>query len=334
MPPVSRRQIRMKALVLIGGFGTRLRPITYTVPKQLVPIAGKPMLYHVLDLLPPEVDEAVFATGYLQQAIADYVARHPTRLKIHCVPEATPLGTGGGMRNAGNDLSDPFVLLNSDVISQIDVAGLIAFHRAHGGLGTMTLTEVEDTRPYGVAALGARDRIERFVEKPAPEHAPSHWINAGVQVWRPAVIERIPPGRPVSFETEVVPGLLAEGVYGFRSRGFWEDAGTPERLLHSQRLLFDGGRAVIGTAPVGATVTGPVASSDGVQARGAHVGPYVHLGSNVSIGSGARIEDSVIMDGAEIGRGAHLKRCLVGPGWHVPEGARIEGQVLGTAPPA
>src|SRR5580692_11707745 len=127
LPPEGLRtdcacaECSMKALVLIGGFGTRMRPVTYHVPKQLIPIAGKPMLYHVLDLLPPEVDEAVFATGYLSNIIEDFVRRSPPEVRVRCIPEATPLGTGGGMRNAGDSISDPFILMNSDVIAQIDV---------------------------------------------------------------------------------------------------------------------------------------------------------------------------------------------------------------------
>jgi mannose-1-phosphate guanylyltransferase len=323
----------MKALVLIGGFGTRLRPITYHVPKQLIPIAGKPMLYHVLDLLPQGVDEAVFATGYLSDAIAEYVRQFPPKVRVRCVPEATPLGTGGGMRNAGDTISDPFVLMNSDVIAQIDVGALIQFHLQSSAIGTMTLTKVEDTRPYGVAALGDKDRVLQFVEKPAPENAPSHWINAGVQVWRREVLERIPRGRPVSFETEIVPGLLAEGVYGFRTFGFWEDAGTPERLLHAQRLLFDEDRGGPGTLPSGATGKGPVASGVEVRAEGARFGPYVHLGRGAQVGPDALVENSVLMDGARVGRGATVRGVVLGPDCEVAAGTTVENRVIGPPGP-
>ncbi|EQD71151.1 nucleotidyl transferase, partial [mine drainage metagenome] len=159
-----------------------LRPLTHTVPKQLIPIAGKPMLYQVLDLLPPDVEEVVLATGYKAEMIDAFVRAHPPRWPVRTVPEAEPLGTGGGMKNAGGDLSDPFFLLNSDVIAAADLVALRAAHAAKGGLGTMALAEVEDTRPYGVAALEADDRISRFVEKPEPAEAPSHWINAGVGI--------------------------------------------------------------------------------------------------------------------------------------------------------
>jgi mannose-1-phosphate guanylyltransferase len=322
----------MKALVLIGGFGTRLRPITYTVPKQLIPIAGKPMLYHVLDLLPPEVDEAVLATGYKAEAIEAYVRRNRPRVTVRTVTETEPLGTGGGMRNAGDGISDPFVLLNSDVIAEVDVAEMIRYHRAHGGVGTMSLAEVEDTRPYGVAALGADDRITRFVEKPAPEAAPSHWINAGVGVWKAEVLERIPRGRPASFESEILPGLLPVGVYGYRLHGFWEDAGTPERLLHAQRLLFDGGRGGPGELPVGASGRGHVAIGSGVVARGATCGPYVTLGNDVRVGAGANVVDSVVMEGAVIGPNAVVIHSLIGPKAVVAAGQRVEGAIWANAP--
>ena len=170
---------------------------------------------------------------------------------MQTVAEAEPLGTGGGMKNAGAGISDPFILLNSDVISQIDLTALLAAHRRRSAFGTMYLAEVEDTRPYGVAALGEDDRIERFIEKPEPAESPSHWINAGIAVWDRAVLDAIPSGRPVSFEREIVPGVLERGVFGYLDRGFWEDAGSPERLLRAQRLLFDAGRAAPSEPPRG-----------------------------------------------------------------------------------
>ncbi|HXQ94450.1 MAG TPA: NDP-sugar synthase [Thermoplasmata archaeon] len=320
----------MRALVLIGGFGTRLRPLTYDLPKQLIPIAGKPMLYHVLDLLPREVDHAVFATGYKADVVASYVRDHPVPgLQVTTVAEAEPLGTGGGMRNAGEGIGDPFVLLNSDVICDADVGALLAFHRAKRAFGTMLLHEVEDTRPYGVAALSGDDRIERFVEKPEPVDAPSHWINAGVHVWSEAVLEAIPRGRPVSLEKDVMPGLLRRGVYGFRSTGYWEDAGTPDRLLHSQQLLFDGGRGGPGALPAGAHGRGPVAVGKDVEARGARFGPYVTLSDGVVVEPGAHVENSVLMDGVVIGANATVVGALLGPKVRVAAGHRVERSVVG-----
>ena len=318
----------MKALVLIGGFGTRLRPVTYAVPKQLIPLAGKPMLYHVLDLLPPDLEEVVLATGYKADQIDAYVRAHPLRWPIRTVPEAKPLGTGGGMRNAGDGMSDPFFLLNSDVIASVDLASLARLHAVRGGIGTMTLAEVDDTRPYGVAALGENDRITGFVEKPEPAAAPSHWINAGLAVWRREVLDRIPAGRPSSFEREVVPGLLDRGLFGFRLSGYWDDAGTPERLLRSQKLLFDGGRGGKGTVPAGAFGSGPVAVMPGATASGASFGKYVTLGPGVTVESGAHVENSILMDGAHVEKDATVIGSILGPRARVRTHHRLVDQVV------
>jgi len=325
----------MKALVLIGGFGTRLRPVTYSVPKQLIPLAGKPMLYHVLDLLPDDVEEVVLATGYKSEMVEAYVRAHPPRWPVRTVPEAEPLGTGGGMKNAGDGMSDPFYLLNSDVIAAADLGALARRQRATGGVGTMALARVEDTRPYGVAELGADDRIAAFVEKPEPKDAPSHWINAGIAVWSRSVLDRIPAGRPVSFEREIVPQLLPAGVFGYRLARYWDDAGTRERLLNAQRLLFDDGRGGAGTLPPGATGEGPVATMEGATARGASLGKYVTLGPNVRVEDGAHVQDSVLMDGVVVGRGARVTGSVLGPLVRVGAGSVVENAVLaedGAAP--
>ncbi len=321
----------MKALVLIGGFGTRLRPVTYTLPKQLIPLAGKPMLYHVLDLLPSDVEEVVLATGYKSEMIDAFVRSHPLRWPTRTVPEAEPLLTGGGMKNAGSGMSDPFILLNSDVIARVDLTAVAAVQGRSGALGVMTLAEVEDTRPYGVAALGPDDRILRFVEKPEPSESPSRWINAGLSVWRRSILDRIPPGRPVSFEQEVLPGVLDEGVYGFKLSGYWDDAGTPERILRSQRLLFEDGRATRTGLPPGSLGRGPVAADEGVRARGASFGPYVTLAAGVSVGPGAHVENSIVMEGATVEDGAFVAGSVLGPRARVHAGHRLTGQVIGEA---
>jgi len=315
--------------MLIGGFGTRLRPITYTVPKQLIPLAGKPMLFHVLDLLPDDVEEVVLATGYKSDMIDAFVRAHPPRFPTRTVSEAEPLGTGGGMKNAGDGMSDPFFLLNSDVIARVDLAEMARQHAAHGGIGTMGLAEVEDTRPYGVAALDANDRIQAFVEKPEPADAPSHWINAGFAVWSRQVLDEVPAGRPVSFEREILPGLLPRGVYGFRMSGYFDDAGTPERLLRSQRLLFDDGRGGKGALPGGSFGKGPVALMTGARASGASFGPYVTVGPGAVVEAGAHVENAILMEGVHVERDATVSGSVLGPKVHVHSGHRVAGQILG-----
>jgi mannose-1-phosphate guanylyltransferase len=322
----------MKALVLIGGFGTRLRPVTYSVPKQLIPIAGKPMLYHVLDILPPVVDQAVLATGYKADEIARYLYEHPPKIPFQMVAESEPLGTGGGMRNAGGDMSDPFLLLNSDVIAGFDASALLAKQTEHGGMGTMILTEVEDPTPYGVAELDSDDRIRRFVEKPTKEEAPSRWINAGLGVWKREVIGRIPNGAPVSWERDVVPGLLPEGVYAYRATGFWEDAGTPDRLLRAQRYLFEAGRGGSHTTlPRGTSGKGPVAIDPSASVEGATFGGSVTVSAHCVVGAGAYLEDSVVLERATIEAGASVSHSIVGPRARVRAGHRVSHQVLGEA---
>jgi mannose-1-phosphate guanylyltransferase len=319
----------MKALVLVGGFGTRLRPVTYSVPKQLIPIAGKPLLYHVLDLLPPDVAEVVLATGYKADAIDAYVRAHPLRWPVRTVAEAEPLGTGGGMKNAASGMTDPFFLLNSDVIASADLGAMRSAQAARAGIGTMALYEVDDPRPYGVAALDADDRITAFVEKPEPKDAPSRWINAGLAVWSRDALDAIPPGRPVSFEREIVPGLLPRGVYGFRFSGYWDDAGTPDRLLNAQRLLFVGGRGGPGGVPHGAFGSGPVATMDGARAPGASFGAYVTLGPGATIERGAHVANSIVMDDVRVDSDATVIGSILGPKVHVRAGRRVERQVLG-----
>jgi mannose-1-phosphate guanylyltransferase len=319
----------VKALVLIGGFGTRLRPITYTVPTQLIPLAGKPLLYHVFDLIPRDVEEVVLATGYKAEVIDAYVRAHPTPWPVRTVAETEPLGTGGGMKNAGSGMSDPFYLLNSDVVTSGSLTDLLALHCQRSGIGTMALAEVEDTRPYGVAALGADDRIDAFVEKPEPKDAPSHWINAGFAVWACSVLDRIPPGRAVSFEREVIPELLPLGMYAFRLHKYWEDAGTPERMLRSQQLLFGDGRGGPGGVPRGALGTGPVAVASGVRAQGASFGPFVTLGEDVIVEPGAHVENSILMAGTHVEKEATVVSSLLGPKVRVRTGHRVSGQTLG-----
>jgi mannose-1-phosphate guanylyltransferase len=328
--------VGITAVVLVGGFGTRLRPVTYAVPKQLIPVAGQPILFHALDILPREVTQVTLACGYKAEQFESYLEAHPYRIPVRIIREETPLGTGGGILNAIEGASDPFVLLNGDVISGVDMDQMLSLHRQHGGCGTMSLYEVEDPSPYGVAALDESGRIVRFVEKPKASEAPSRWINAGAGIWSRSVVDAIPGGREVSFEKEVLGGLLSRGVYGFPFRSFWEDAGTPARLLNAQRLLFDHprqGRFLPRAHLPGAQVVPPVASGPDCSAAGAQVGRYATLGAHVRVGEGARVEDSVLLDGAVIGPRARVARAILGPGYEVPGGAELVDVCLANAGP-
>ena len=315
-------------LVLVGGFGTRLRPVTYTVPKQLIPVAGRPILYHALDLLPPEVDRIVLACGYKAEVFEAYLQANPYPRPVKLVRETTPLGTGGGLKNVASEATDPFYLLNGDVIAGFDLEPLSRTLTEEGGLGILGFVEVEDPSPYGVARFDPAGRVVEFVEKPSREAAPSRWINAGVSLWRREVLEAIPTGVAVSFEREILPGLLPRKVLGMRYRAWWEDAGTPARLLNAQALLFDHPRTDRLPAPSrldGARVLPPIAVGAGSSGEGATVGRYVTLGRNVKVGRGARVENSVVLDAAEIGPGALVKDSVLGPGVVVAPDERLVG---------
>jgi mannose-1-phosphate guanylyltransferase len=327
--------------------GTRLRPLTYQVPKQLIPIAGQAALTHVFDLVPPGVQEIVLACGYKAEEIARYLKAHPYPIPVRLVREETPLGTGGGMKNVADHVSDPFLLFNGDVVTGADISALVREHLRHRALGTMSLFEVEDTKPYGVAELDAEGRIVKFVEKPEPAEAPSHWINAGASIWARSLLDRIPEGRPVSFEQEIIPGVLtrspnppsagtsAEGIYGFTFRNWWEDAGTLDRMLHAQRLLFDHPerRRAPWRTPAVPRVVPPVAVGEDCQIEGARVGAYVTLGDRVTLEKDSIVEDAIVMDGARIGQGAHVRHVIIGPDYRVPDGASVMEKVVANSPP-
>jgi mannose-1-phosphate guanylyltransferase len=321
---------KLSALILAGGLGTRLRPVTYAIPKPLIPAAGAPILYHVLDLLPPQVGRATLAGGYKIDLIRDFLRRNPYRIPVEVVEEREPLGTGGAMRHAGGSATDPFFLLNGDVVAGLDLEEMLRFHMDRDAFGTMTLFEVDDPEPFGVARLDGQGRILEFVEKPPRATAPSRWINAGVSLWRREILEVI-PDRPglVSFEREAVPKVLGRGIYGFPFRTFWEDGGTPTGLLRAQRLLFDHPRTGRGRPRdhlAGATVIPPVAIGPGTRGEGATVGRYVTLGRDVELGPKSRVEDSILLDRVKVGPGATVRGCILGEAVEVPPGVTWEGR--------
>lgn len=326
---------RLSAIVLVGGFGTRLRPVTYHLPKQLIPMAGQCALYHVFDILPKAVDRIGLACGYKGEVIKQHLRDHPYPLPVTLVQESVPLGTGGGMKNAESLASDPFVLLNGDVVSGVDLDAMLKFHQRSGGIGTMSLFRVDDTSPYGVADLDERGRILRFVEKPAPAEAPSHWINAGASIWGRRVMDAVPPEKAVSFERETVPGLIPQGVFGFPFESWWEDAGTPDRVLNAQRLLFDHPerRRIPWAEPEGKNVAPPVSVGKDCTLDGERVGRYVTISDRVVLEEGTVVEDAILMEGARVRRGARIKHSLIGPGYTVAAGEKVENACLSLPPP-
>ncbi|MFQ5919192.1 MAG: sugar phosphate nucleotidyltransferase [Thermoplasmata archaeon] len=334
----------MQAVILAGGLGTRLRPITYARPKALVPLLNRPMILHVLDTLPASVDEVIVAASYMVDALERFFADREEDRKITFVEEKDPLGTGGALRNLREILHGRFLTLNVDVISSVNLETLIAQHATLGGIGILALWEVARPEAYGIVDIDDGGRIQRFLEKPSPDEVFSNWINAGAYVFEESLLERIPEGRAVSLEAEIFPVILSEGLYGLPFQGYWSDAGTLTQYLDATRILLDQqGPQEEDAEPEYATIP-PVTISPSARVSGGSVGPYVSVGANcriteaqlsrcvlldgVTVEEGAAVVDSLIGTGATIEKDAFVRECIVGDGASVRVGSqRVAEQV-------
>jgi mannose-1-phosphate guanylyltransferase len=335
----------VKAIVLAGGEGTRLRPLTYTTPKPLLPIANRPFLEHQLTWLAGHgVDEVVLSLGYRPDAFTGrFRSGSFAGIRLIYAVEPEPLGTAGAIRFAAERASGAgrFLVCNGDVLTDLDVSALVGFHEQRGAEATIALTRVQDPSAFGVVPTDEDGRVLRFVEKPPPGEAPTDWINAGTYVLEASVLDAIPTGRAVSIERETFPGLLtADGkLYAMPSPGYWLDIGTPVKYLQANadvlagRISTDGAAPPSGPALLGpgssvaadAEVIGSVVGPDGEVGQGARVVRSVLL-DGARVAPGAEVVDSVIGAGAVVGSGARVcDLSIVGPGAEVPAGARLSG---------
>lgn len=309
----------MRAVVLVGGFGTRLRPLTSDLPKQMLPIVDRPMIEHVVGHLAAHgVEEVVLSLGFLPDAFRDaYSDGRCAGIPLHYAVEPEPLDTAGAIRFAAEDagIDEAFLVLNGDVLTDLAVDELIGFHRASGAEATVSLTPVDNPSRYGVVPTDADGRVTGFVEKPPAGAAPCNWINAGTYVFEPSVIDRIEPGRRVSVEREVFPAMADEGVlYGLRSEAYWVDTGTPETYLGVQLDLLDGVRG-----PARSGVDDAAEIHPGATVRRSVIGP------GAVVAEGSRVCDSVVMAGSRIGEGAVVDGSLVGRNATIGPDARVLG---------
>ena len=309
----------MRAVVLVGGFGTRLRPLTSDLPKQMLPIVDRPMIEHVVGHLAAHgVEEVVLSLGFLPDAFRDaYSDGRCAGIPLHYAVEPEPLDTAGAIRFAAEDagIDEAFLVLNGDVLTDLAVDELIVFHRASGAEATVSLTPVDDPSRYGVVPTDADGRVTGFVEKPPAGAAPCNWINAGTYVFEPSAIDRIEPGRRVSVEREVFPAMADEGVlYGLRSEAYWVDTGTPETYLGVQLDLLDGVRG-----PARSGVDDAAEIHPGATVRRSVIGP------GAVVAEGSRVCDSVVMAGSRIGEGAVVDGSLVGTDATIGPDARVLG---------
>jgi mannose-1-phosphate guanylyltransferase len=309
----------MKAVVLVGGEGTRLRPLTFSTPKPLLPIANQAHLERQLAWLAAHgVDEVVLSMGYLPDAFHAHFGDGSGRdtfgeVTLRYAVEDEPLGTAGAIRFAAEGIDERFIVCNGDVLTALDLGAMVRFHDERGAEATISLTQVEDPSAFGVVPTRDDGQVIAFVEKPAPGKAPSNWINAGTYVLEPSFCDRIPPRLNVSVERETFPRMLQQPglLYGYQSDEYWIDIGTPEKYLQVHADMLAG---EMGFPPApGATERAP-----GVWTQGSvHIEDDAHIVTPVLIGAGTRIE-----------RNAHVAASVLGRDVIVEVGADVHGGVL------
>ncbi len=314
--------------MLAGGEGTRLRPLTHTTPKPVLPLAGRPFLSFMLDWAHSHgVDEVILSCGFMSDAVKLVLGDIYDGMRIRYVVEEEPLGTAGPVRLAHDEglLEERLLVLNGDVLTDIDLTGELEQHERTGARATLALYPVEDTSSYGVVPTAEDGSVEAFIEKGGGD-APTNRINAGAYVIEREVVERIPAGRAVSFELEVFPSLVGDGLYGYEADGYWIDIGTPERYLEATWDLL-AGRVKSSLPP--RDVTGSLVYENCL-VSGAHVGPQSVLGRHCSVGTDARVERSVLHDRVHVGADAAVVESVLGERVRVGDRARVgPGAVVG-----
>jgi mannose-1-phosphate guanylyltransferase len=326
----------MDAVVLVGGSGTRLRPLTLRTPKPMLPLVDRPLLAYLFDQLAAGgVTRAILACGYLPDALVAHFGNGgdtASGIALEYVVEPEPLGTAGAARLAASGrVTDTFLLLNGDILSEHDLSALVALHRARGASGTLALVQVDDPSRYGVVELAPDGTVLRFVEKPAPGESDSNLVNAGAYVLEPSVLTSIPEGRAVSIEREIFPALVGHGLAALALDGYWSDVGTPESYLAAHTRLLGqglGGRpgphGVDASALIepGAQVHAPSFVGAGAIVRaGATIGPLASIGHGATIGAGSVVERAVVQAGACVGEGCEVRDVVIGPDFELPDGA-------------
>ncbi|MEZ5167999.1 MAG: NDP-sugar synthase [Acidimicrobiales bacterium] len=308
----------MKAVIMAGGEGTRLRPLTSNVPKPMMPLANRPMMAHLLDLLKRHgFDEIVVTVSFMANQIRNWFGDGSEfGVRMVYATEESPLGTAGSVRNAMEELTEPFLVISGDVLTDIDLTGIVESHRRHRAMATIGLIRVDNPLEFGIVITRDDGSVERFLEKPGWGQVFSDTINSGIFVLEPAIFDHIEPGRPVDFSSEVFPALLADGqrLFGAVADGYWEDVGNLESYVGAHADILDGRVHVdiegfeqrpglyvgenVAVHP-DAVITGPavIGANCRIEAN-ARIGPYSVLGTNVRVRSDVDIERAVIGDNA------------------------------------
>ena len=330
----------MQALILAGGEGTRLRPLTSRVPKPVVPLVDRPFISYMLEWLRGHgVDDVVMSCGFLATGVRNVLGDgSDLGIRLRFVEEPEPRGTAGAIKFAERFLDERFLVLNGDVLSDMDLSAEIVQHEQTGARATVALIPVEDPSAYGLVRLAEDRAVREFVEKPSVDEIDTNLINAGAYVLEREVLALVPPDRNVSIEREVFPRLVGEGLYGWPNQAYWLDIGTPERYLQGTFDILEGNVQTAVSERVDASylavaddvdsqgrIVPPALVESGARIAGAHVGSLAVIGRGASIGAGAVVERSVVLEGAEIGANCTLRDCIVAPGAWIGDHTHIEG---------
>jgi mannose-1-phosphate guanylyltransferase len=337
----------MQALILAGGEGTRLRPLTYAVPKPVLPLAGRPHIAYVIDWLRRHgVDDVVVSCGFLAEGMRGALARLEPGVRIRYAEEPDARGTAGAIRFAEELLAERFLVLNGDCLCDLDLGALVERHESAGARATIALYPVEDPSAYGLVRRADDGEISEFLEKPDPAETAvdSDEISAGAYVLERSVLELIPPDREVSIEREVFPRLVGDGLYGLRLEGYWIDIGTPERYLRANWDILERrvetvtgerlDRGVLveeGAEASEGAIEPPALIEAGARiAPDARVGPRAVLGPGCVVGAEASVSGSVLLAGCRVGERARVEEAILASRVEVGPGATVEpGAVLG-----
>jgi mannose-1-phosphate guanylyltransferase len=335
----------LQALILAGGEGTRLRPLTSTTPKPVIPLAGRPFIGYMIEWLRGHgVDDVILSCGFMADGVRDVLGDGAELgVRLRYVEEPEPLGTGGALKFAEALLDERFFMLNGDVLTDMDLTAQLAQHEQTEARATIALIGVEDPSAYGLVRRAADHSVTEFLEKPSVSEIDINLINAGAYILERTALDGMPPaGTKVSIEREVFPALVGEGLYGYASDGYWLDIGTPDRYLQGTFDILEGivstetGRrlaeaefALTDGAAIDGRVVPPALVGPGSRiAAGAIVGGRTVLGADVEVGEKAHIETSVVLTGSRIGAGTTVSSSIIGAGVTIGENCRIEGGVM------
>jgi mannose-1-phosphate guanylyltransferase len=332
----------MQALILAGGEGTRLRPLTGKIPKPVVPLAGRPHILYVIDWLRGHgVDDVVVSCAHLAAEMREALDALETGVRMRFVVEPDARGTAGAIKFAEEELGERFFVLNGDVLCDLDIGALVSQHESTGARATIALYPVEDPSAYGLVLHSEDGEVREFLEKPEdPSKIDSDEINAGAYLLERSVLDEIPPDEDVSIERQIFPKLIGNGLYGRRLEGYWLDIGTPQRYLQAHwdilerrvetvmgERVDDRGLLVADDAEVddGAELEGPALVGEGAEvAAGAAVGPRAVLGAGTSVAEGAEVTGSVLLPDCSVGAGARVRDVILSPGVEIAAGAEPE----------